>query len=479
MEIKNLLCGLKREKMIFIFPITVILLFLDFYFNLFNVVHKEWFTHHQLDAESYIMGRMARSQRDGIFSDAGLAGLLSPDEKPVTYDNQPFDFQYQAYLNNLGFGAYSTYDSHVGGQGILFSILDKIIPLSQKGKLHFFRGVTAFFSALLLSFVLLWFYLEFGSVVYFTVLASVFFSQWLAVFARNLWWCMGVLFIPLIFVMYYLKRNFYTGKINPYILGLVVFSGVFVKCLINGFEHITSVLVMMVVPLVYYGLLYKVKIRDFIKLFLVSIAGSCIAMLLTFIILCSQISIVKGSFQKGIDHIIYSFEKRTHADPSKFPDVDAESLEAGTAEVVLIYMLGSFFDLNNYLKSSNRFIAEFIFNIRYIYLIVIFLLFSFLLFFRKKDYYANSNEQRSALIISTWFSILAPLSWFVIFKAHSFKHMHMDFIVWQMPFTIYGFAVAGVALKNGMSDLRAFFGHGKEKGKSSVKNIKFTKGKVS
>jgi len=220
------------------------------------------------------------------------------------------------------------------------------------------------------------------------------------------------------------------------------------------------------------------KIRDFVKLFLTSIASSVIAMLLIFIILCSQVMIVKGSFQKGIDHIIYSFQKRTHADASKFSDVDAESLEAGTVEVVAVYALGSFLDLNNYLKTSNQFIADFIYNIRYIYLIMIFLLLSFLLYFRKKDYYTNSEQQRMALIIAAWFSILAPLSWFVIFKAHSFKHMHMDFLVWQMPFTIYGFAIVGAVLKNGLSEMREFLGQKKKKEKLTGKNIKFTKGKV-
>lgn len=51
-----------------------------------------------------------------------------------------------------------------------------------------------------------------------------------------------------------------------------------------------------------------------------------------------------------------------------------------------------------------------------------------------------------ALILTTWFSIFAPLSWFVIFKAHSYIHTHMSFLLWQMPFTLFGFAVIGAAI---------------------------------
>jgi hypothetical protein len=43
----------------------------------------------------------------------------------------------------------------------------------------------------------------------------------------------------------------------------------------------------------------------------------------------------------------------------------------------------------------------------------------------------------------TWFSLLAPLSWFVIFKGHSFIHTHMNAITWHMPFMFLGFALVG------------------------------------
>jgi hypothetical protein len=46
------------------------------------------------------------------------------------------------------------------------------------------------------------------------------------------------------------------------------------------------------------------------------------------------------------------------------------------------------------------------------------------------------------------FSILAPLSWLIIFKAHSYVHTFMNNIVWQMPFTIYGFAVCGLVIQS-------------------------------
>ena len=41
-----------------------------------------------------------------------------------------------------------------------------------------------------------------------------------------------------------------------------------------------------------------------------------------------------------------------------------------------------------------------------------------------------------ALSAATWFSVLAPLSWFIPFKPHSYLHHHFTPMVWYTPFII-------------------------------------------
>jgi hypothetical protein len=53
-----------------------------------------------------------------------------------------------------------------------------------------------------------------------------------------------------------------------------------------------------------------------------------------------------------------------------------------------------------------------------------------------------------ALVVTTWFSFLGPLSWFVVFRDHAALHTRLDFIVWQMPFTLYGFALIGFVISS-------------------------------
>jgi hypothetical protein len=53
------------------------------------------------------------------------------------------------------------------------------------------------------------------------------------------------------------------------------------------------------------------------------------------------------------------------------------------------------------------------------------------------------SKKTLGLTITLWVSILAPLSWFTIFKSHSFIHTHMNFIVWYMPFMLLGYVLIG------------------------------------
>lgn len=53
------------------------------------------------------------------------------------------------------------------------------------------------------------------------------------------------------------------------------------------------------------------------------------------------------------------------------------------------------------------------------------------------------NSSIKALIASTWLSIFAPISWFVLAKEHSYSHFHLNYVVWHIPFTLFGWAMIG------------------------------------
>ncbi len=437
----------KIAKPLAICALSAVLLFLGFDADLWQVANREGFDYQLLDAESYIIGRLVQSREHGIFSDGGLVGLGSLTTTPVRYADMPFLDQYRAYIDNLPFGAYSPYKSQIGGEGIGFSMLDRLIPLTPEVKLRLFHALTSLLSALTLTAIVFWFYLEFGSAVALFVLASAVMSQWLVIFGRNLWWSLWAFYVPVAVVMYYLRSRAGLARARLVKLGAIVFVAVLVKCLFNGYEYSTSTLVMMVVPLVYYSILERVSFRGFLKGLLAMGLGSGLAVVLSLLILCFQIASVEGSFRDGIDHIVYSFEKRTQADAEHFPSKLAPSLKASTTAVLTTYLHGTFFDARNYVSHGEPYGSRKPLALRYSHLVLLFLIMSAILYFlRDGPVTEGGGRKHHALILATWFSILGPLSWFIVFRAHSQIHTRLNYIVWQMPFVLFGFGVCGAAV---------------------------------
>jgi hypothetical protein len=435
--------------------VSVVVLSCGFFSNCWHVAEQQWFAGHQVDTESLVVGRMVRSRQAGIFSDGGLpgAGISSDLHRRWMTPEQARD-QYSAYFEGLAFDEYSPYLSQIGGQGMLFSLLDSGIPLSPQTKLKSFYLLTSLLSAIALTLVILWFHCEFGLCVAIFVASSAVLSQWLTVFGRNLWWSMWAFYLPMIVVMYFFRCR--TASTNGRFLtfGVLVFVSVFVKCLINGYEYITTTLIMMIVPFVYYGILHRLGVCQFLKGALVAVLGACLAVFLSLVILAFQIASVTGNLSDGFEHIADSLGKRTHGDPRELPEFPGKtaSLNAGTIGVTVTYLNGTFFDVNSYLGTSNSLISHVVLKIRYLYLIALFGVASaFVVCNRDESISTRQRQQNIALVLATWFSILAPVSWYVVFKAHSYIHTHLNHLLWQMPFTLFGFAVCGLAIRSGLS----------------------------
>lgn len=439
-------------KRIAIWSLSILLLFLGFYINLWRAAGPSWFETHQRDTEAYIMGRMVKSRQDGIFSAGALNGRGKIEDIPEQWESaSDLQRQYIAYQNNLSYDEFHTYLSQPGGQGMVFSLFDRTLPLPPNVKLQLFYILSALLTAIAITAVISWFYREFGLWVAVCVLVTTLFSGWLTVFGKNLWWSTWAFYLPMLAVLYYLKRQ--KGDTDRQYLkfGLLVFIAISIKCFINGYEYMTTTLIMMVVPCVYYAVLEKWGKQRILKLTLATCIGSGVAILISLFILCFQIGAIRTGFVDGFTHVIYSLGKRTYGSAEDFHPIYAASLDAGTIEVVLKYLNGKYqngvyFDLNNYIPTEIPFVSKWIFRVRYSYLIVFFIGVTVLLLLQNKQTLRSEHRQRYfALICTTWFSILAPMSWFVIFKAHSFIHTHMSFLLWQMPFTLFGFAMCAAA----------------------------------
>lgn len=371
----------RLTKRVAIWILSTLLLFLGFYTNFWRVAEQNWFKNHQLGTESLIIGRMVKSRQDSIFSAGGLTGSGTKENVQSDWINSDWIVdQYSAFQNEGSFDNYWTYYSQPGGQGMVFSLLDRLIPISPKIKLEFFYILTSLLSAIALTFIVGWFYEEFGGLVAIFVISSAVLSIWLTGFGRNLWWCLWAFYLPMIAVLYYLKRH--RNPDNKLIVGfgILVFIAVSIKCFINGYEYITTTLIMMVTPCIFYASLDQWSWQQRLKLFLAATFASGTAVILSLVMLCFQIAAVKDGFVDGIEHLVYSLGRRTYGNAEDFPGKYAASLKADTFEVAITYLYGVFFDFNNYITQANTFLANHVFKIRYYYLMIIFSIMSIILF---------------------------------------------------------------------------------------------------
>jgi len=399
----------------------------------------QWFSSFDQWDERCVVARMLKSHRDGVFSSGGLLGTILLNQPPRS-DFEELSDHFRAYRRQLEFVGYTPYKFQIGGEGMLFSELDKVLPLQPTYRLEFYHALTALLSAGAITAVVVWFYLELGMLTALLVLGSAVCSMWLTVYGRNFFWSLWAFYLPVIAMMFYLLRKFPPKLIT---LGAVAFVAVFIKCVLNGYEFITPTLIMMVVPLVYYSALHRIRVRSFLAAAVTLAAGACLAIATTFVILCFQIASVDGHFRDGINHIVFRFSTRIHSDLLGFPAEYVRNLRAGGSTVVTTYVRGTYFGPTTIVWGKAGWGGEtrLYGGVRYEHLLILFAAASGI------GYAFRRNQKMVALILATWFSILAPLSWFVIFKKHASVHVCFDYIVWQMPFVFFGFAICGLVVQ--------------------------------
>lgn len=391
-----------------------------FFTNLFGILNAN-FGQFQKDSESLVIGKLALSEREGIFYESGLTG---------TYGTFETTDQYAIYENHKTAKKenYTTYLSQIGGQAILFSLIDKISPLSNKNNLILFYLITAGLTSLLFTLFLKWTHKQFGLVTSIITLLLIIMSYWIIIFSKNIWWSLWSFYLPFVAMLWYFEKNKATRF--PLIkIGVVSCLLLFTKCFFTGYEYITTTLVMFIMPFVFYGILEKWNFTTFLKKVISATFGALFGILFSLFLLLFQLSHLNSQKINGWNYILETFSRRSYDNPDKYIDpIYNQSMRSSVWDVLFTYFKGNEFVF----KYHNLNLTVSFFQCICILLIVtIFILIKY------------KTQKTLALITTLWISILAPISWFVIFKSHSFIHTHMNFIVWYMPFMLLGYVLIG------------------------------------
>lgn len=412
------------NKQTILLGIFFVLFLLSYTTNIFRITNADLFHGFERQPEGLVIGRLVRAQQDGVFSYGGVTGVNADSKTLHIKNHYTIDqaAQHHLYITEAEVpDTFLAYRSQSGGQGIVLSLLHKVLPVDNAKKLMIYRGLNALLVALVFILFAGWVGRNFGFKASLVTLLFIFFSDWLNMYAHNLWWVLWNFYLPFLAMLLILEKKQLSPKrtSNCKVFG-VLFLSVFLKCFFTGFEFITTTLAAAICPIVYYFYLEKKSFVQFVIFSLKASACMIVAVLAQMVMLVVQLKFLDGTFAAGIDHILFSFTKRT------------EAVDVSHFEVLKMYLQNDILKLGFLPNSIQFYFGAFIF---------ILLIVGILLYIKTKK-----DRKIRALLLTSLFSILAPLSWFIVFKQHSFEHPHMDYIVWYMPFLLYGFSVVGVAV---------------------------------
>ena len=430
---------MKRYQFILFCLLVFILLTLNFKGN---ILSSAWDFYHtfQYDSESLVVGRLRVSESEGLGSRGGFLGWVGPPPANVDF----YWYQYDVFNN---FGDYTTYEPYLSqpaGQAFIYGLLCKITGLSGNAALEMLWWLVSMFSAAMFTFFIAWVFKRWGWVGAIFTALSIVFSQWVTAFGYNLYWILGAFYLPFVVALGYLER--YQHKVKHVLCAdfFVMFFAMALKCLLNGFEFITTILVMAVTPWVFYAVVDAWDFRQFLRRAIAASGGALAAVITTIAWLSVQLSFVKGSIIEGFSYILWSFGKRSHGAGNEFDPIYAESLVSSQWDVLATYWNGHAFNLAHWFSHP---LWQYVSRVSFGFCLLVFIMFTWIVY-KSNTIRQNSSffRQQKALSAMLWISLLAPLSWFVIFKGHSYLHAHMNHIVWHFPFMLLGAVFTGSTL---------------------------------
>lgn len=440
-----------KNKLFFL--ITFVLLFLSFTVNILGIADN-WYNQFDRADEGYVVGRIMSSEVNGLFSLGGLPCnyvfyKYLPDENgnPVTtelweaadgnienmkqFSSQRIQAQmYDDYINNrkLTDGHSDVYKTQPSMMANVYSALNLILPFSNEYKLLFFRLINLALTTLAFILIICWVRRNFGLAIGVFTFILLLLSSWPMRFSHNLWWALWSFYIPFITMLLVLeKKQSNPEKFSGSKVLIYLFVAMFVKFLFTGAEFITSTAVMAICPILYYSLIEKRNKKETLLLFIKSSAVAIAAIFLGFLFLIIQIKLYEGSWQAGVDHIIFSFTKRA---------VGSDWMDGHSTWSIL----------KIYLTESSIFLWKFAPSVQISFGMVIAIIGAFcvVVFLLNKSLESTEKIRNNALILITIISIAGPLSWLIIFVQHAYIHPAFDYITWYMPFCIYGFVIIGL-----------------------------------
>lgn len=442
-----------RKSKLILFTVSVIVLMLGQLGNFWGAVSTDKFEKGLTPlCDGFVFGKMAYAEQEGIFKHIALMIQVAPP-RPIKKLKKNQQRQYRrdravyskhAYFKKTKIINHNVYLTKTALHMFFYSGLNTIFKPDPHAFLSFLYTQKALLFSIVLSLIIVWMYRTTNLYAALLMLFSFAFSPVVTQMGTSLYFTPYTFFLPFLAACILLHLD-YLGKIKFTTKHYLIVAGAFLfNMLFQSFEFISTKGLMAVTPFIFYGILkgdYKEMISRTFKAGL--FYGGAIFIGLFFLLL--QIKTVEGSWAAATEHIVYSYSKRASGELNTKKKINKrlrESMEASRAEVLSIY----FNENALYYENGDNQLAVKYKTVFYLYLIASLLL----LFFQRKIPTSVNKNMTYALIVGALFAMLAPLSWHIIFRGHSYIHFHFNTILWFMPFMIFGCMLVGYAIELGV-----------------------------
>lgn len=406
-------------------------------------------------SECLVLGRLVKSRKDGLLSSGGFTGNFTdiPNLPPLENygSNSPAVFLYQVYQYKIYLddslddrvGQFHTYRSQPGGQAFVLGVLDKIVPGTNAFKLRFYYNLMALLTTVTIFLIILWFYKEFGILTGLLLVFSFALFRYPTLYAKSLWWVVWALYIPFLLILYSHYREDVSCKgLSLPALFLLGFIGMSFKIFLNGFEFISTTVLMTITPVVYYAIKNEWGFIRFAKRITAVGGGIFVSIVIFFVVISLQSVLAGDTFSSGIEHIYDSFLRRTYRTEFR------ESI----SDYKFAYEITKHYILNSPALEINHMGINLRIGVK-IFLLTSAILSAIWIILIRGFKFKTGRRIISALIVTLWLSTLAPISWFMIFSQHSMIHTLQDPVVWFMPFMFYCIGLIGFTLAVGLDGI--------------------------
>jgi len=410
---------------ILIYLISIIFMTIAFYANFFRTCEMNKFEDFKIYSESLVIGRL--NEKSTKF----FIPMSRYEPSPPTIDYNRFietvKLTYTHYFldslhtkNNL---KKVYYESSSGFQAFILSIIDnafdKINFLSNKEiRLNFYRLLFSILFTLCLIAFIYFSIKQFSILNGYLLLIFICSSQWLIFFSNNLYWTFFLVFLPTSMTIFFFQKYKFNCKkkyFNLYYFSIYLI--IFIKCMC-GFEYISTVGVSISCIVLYYALIERISLKRHLihhfKIFIVFIFGFLSASA-TYLL---SIYLRLGNFSEIIEKVKFVLLKTTTIIFT--PNSTSPNLQLSS--IIKVYFEGHPFRYGIKTISFIQF-QHIIFLTSIVGLIII-------LFIKKTN---TKNLRLHSLAITFFYSILAPLSWFILAKGHSNSHFHLNQVLWYLP----------------------------------------------